>query len=66
MDTRVAKIMIGYPGGNASRSARFFRINIPSTWAKEMGIAPDARDAILEFDGVQITIRKAEATEGKN
>ena len=30
----------------------------PGKWAKEMGITPEDRQAVLTFDGETITIRK--------
>lgn len=34
------------------------RVVFPGKWAKEMGITPEERDAVLTFDGQKITIEK--------
>ena len=34
------------------------RVVFPGKWAKEMGITPKEREAVLSFDGQKITIEK--------
>ena len=34
------------------------RVVFPGKWAKEMGITPEEREAVLSFDGKRIIIEK--------
>lgn len=58
-ETRVARIMISSPGGNASKSAKGYRITIPNSWAAAWNISPDNRKVLMTFDGEKIIIEKA-------
>ena len=60
MDNRTSKISLNKVGGNASKEALNYRINIPNTWAKELGITKENRDVNISFDGNKIIIEKAE------
>lgn len=61
MDTRVYKLNIKRAGGNASKNAVAYKIDLPSTWLKIMGISPEERAVEISFDGNSIAIRKVEA-----
>ena len=41
--------------GSGSMSTK---VSIPISWIRQMGISQEDRNAVLEFDGKQITIRK--------
>jgi len=60
MEIRRGNAQIKKAGGNASKSALSYRIGIPTSWAVALGITADSREMELSFDGLQITIKKAE------
>lgn len=51
-------IMINKVGGNAGKGAVNYRISLPAEMVREIGITPDDRGVILEFDGKIIRISK--------
>lgn len=59
MDIRKAKIISGRAGGSASKNSENYKISLPTTWVKKLGLNADNRDVIIEFDGEYITISKA-------
>lgn len=58
MEERKLNVMINKAGGNASPNALSYRITIPSSWAKEMGISKEDKSVTVLFNGEEITIRK--------
>ena len=58
METRTANLIIGTSGGTAGRNATNYKLALPSTWIKEMGLTPEQRQVELRFDGTSITIAK--------
>ena len=56
MEKRVANIIVQEPGGPAAKNARTYKISLPSTWIKELGISDTNREVELCFDGTSITI----------
>lgn len=58
MEKRIGNIIIQAPGGTAAKNASTYKLSLPSSWVKEMGIADDARQVELSFDGAAITITK--------
>ena len=58
METRTANLIIGTSGGTAGGNATNYKLALPSTWIKEMGLTPDQRQVELRFDGTSITITK--------
>lgn len=58
METRVANLIIGTPGGTAARNANTYKVSLPSAWVKEMGLSKDAHKLVLSFDGAQILISR--------
>jgi len=63
MEKRVAKIIIGAAGGTASKGSKTFKISIPSTWMKELGIDENKREVELEFDGENITLSRLQTMD---
>lgn len=58
-DIRKGNMTITSPGGNASRGAIGFRVTIPTTWGKDMGITPEDRTIIISYtDDKKIIIEK--------
>ena len=51
-------IMINKVGGNAGKGAVNYRISLPAEMVREIGITPEDRGVIVEFDGSIIKIRK--------
>ena len=49
-------MIITSPGGTSSKNAERFRLNIPTPWARDMGISKDERDVIISYDKKQIII----------
>lgn len=44
--------------GNASKNSLKYQLNIPSQWAKEIGLQKEDKSIVMEFDGETISIRK--------
>lgn len=59
MDIRKARIITGHAGGNASKNSENYKISLPNSWIKKLGLNADNRDLVMEFDGEKITISKA-------
>ena len=58
METRTGNLIISTSGGTAGGSANNYKISLPSTWVKEMGLDAENRQMELSFDGTSITITK--------
>ena len=58
METRTANLIIGTSGGTAGGNATNFKLALPSTWIKEMGLTPEQRQVELRFDGASIVITR--------
>ncbi len=56
METRTANLIIGTSGGTAGGNATNYKLALPSTWIKEMGLTPEQRQVELRFDGASIVI----------
>ena len=56
METRTANLIIGTSGGTAGGNATNYKLALPSTWIKEMGLTPEQRQVELRFDGTSIVI----------
>ncbi|RBP59315.1 hypothetical protein DES36_11940 [Alkalibaculum bacchi] len=52
MEKRYVKL-IATKGGSGSES---FRVSLPTTWIRSMGLGKNARNLIISFDGKQIII----------
>lgn len=62
MDKRNANIIAGAGGGTASRSAKTYKISLPTEWVKRLGLAND-RAAEISFDGERIIIEKKKSVQ---
>ena len=51
-------IIIGKAGGTAGKSSVNYKISLPADWVKQIGITPDDKSVVMEFDGHKITIKK--------
>lgn len=58
MNTRTANLIIGTSGGTAGGNATNYKLALPSTWIKEMGLTPEQRQVELRFDGASIVITR--------
>ena len=58
METRTGNLIISTSGGTAGGSANNYKISLPSTWVKEMGLDTENRQMELSFDGTSITITR--------
>ena len=56
MEKRIVNVIIQAPGGTAAKNANTYKISLPSSWVKEMGISKNDRQVELKFDGTSITI----------
>lgn len=63
MEARHSNVYVGNPGGTASKNSKNYRIAIPSTWARAIGITPEDKAVVLSFDGKQIIIEKAKVAK---
>lgn len=64
MEERHCKAQFRRPGGNASKGSEGYKVGIPTTWAKKIGLTKDDRDITISFDGKEIKIRKKNNDEG--
>lgn len=58
METRTGNLIISTSGGTAGGSANNYKISLPSTWVKELGLDAENRQIELCFDGTSITITR--------
>ena len=58
METRTANLIVGTSGGTAGKNATNYKLALPSTWIKEMGLTPEQRQVELRFDGASIVITR--------
>lgn len=58
MENRIANIIIQTPGGTAAKGSSTYKVSLPSSWVKELGITAEDRQIELSFDGTSITISK--------
>lgn len=59
METRKARIIPGRAGGSSSKNSENYKISLPTSWIKNLGLNADNRNVIMEFDGEHIIISKA-------
>ena len=59
MEIRRANMIIGVAGGTAGRNAKTYKLSLPSSWVKELGLDQESRQVELHFDGEQIVVRRA-------
>lgn len=59
METRNTKMTITSPGGTSSKNAEKFRLNIPTAWARDMGITKKEKDVKLSYQNRRIIIEKS-------
>ena len=57
MDIRELKIISNASGGTASAGAKTYRVTLPSSWIKQMGLDYENSKAEVVFDGANIVIR---------
>lgn len=58
MEKRIVNVIIQAPGGTAAKNSNTYKLSLPSSWIKEMGISEETRQVELKFDGTSITITK--------
>lgn len=58
MEQRQGNIIIHASGGTSGKGAQTYKLALPSSWAKQIGITGQERSVELSFDGTAITIRK--------
>ncbi len=58
MEKRTANLIIGTSGGTAGGNATNYKLALPSTWIREMGLTPEQRQVELRFDGASIVITR--------
>lgn len=58
MEKRIVNVIIQAPGGTAAKNSSTYKLSLPSSWVKEMGISEEDRQVEMKFDGTSITITK--------
>lgn len=58
IEERNMRLIIVKAGGTAGKNSLTYKISLPSKWVKEMGFSLEDRNAVIAFDGEQITIKK--------
>lgn len=54
MEKRIAKLIVGKPGGTAGKDSKTYKVSLPSKWVTELGIADSKME--IAFDGERIVI----------
>ena len=57
MEKRLGKIIASHAGGNASKGAMTYKVSLPTSWIRQMGIE-ETRKIEIGFDGTTISIEK--------
>lgn len=65
MEQRNARIMKQRSGGTAGPGGKCFRVALPVSWVKQLGLDGDQRDITLQFDGDSIIMRPRAASSYK-
>lgn len=63
MEHRAGKITVSSAGRTAAKGAKTYKLSIPSSWIKEMGLNEDNRRVELTFDGYSIYITAEKSLE---
>ena len=58
MEKRIVNVIIQAPGWTAAKNSNTYKLSLPSSWVREMGISEDDRQVEMKFDGTAITITK--------
>lgn len=58
MEIRAARLIVGSPGGTASKGANTYKVCLPSAWVREMGLSKSGREILLSFDGSRIVLSR--------
>lgn len=58
MEKRIGKLIVQAPGGTAAKNSSTYKVALPSSWIREMGLTEDERQIELCFDGTAISISK--------
>ena len=58
MEKRVANIIASTAGGTASKGSITYKLSLPSSWIKEMGLDENNTELELCFDGKSINVSK--------
>ena len=53
-------MLIGSPGGNASKQSQSYKVSIPTLWAKDMGISKEQREIKLTYSDKKIIIERVQ------
>ena len=56
MEIRNTNVIIQSPGGTAGKNCDTFKLSLPSSWMKQLGISRDDREVELNFDGQTIKL----------
>lgn len=51
-------IMINKAGGNASKCGMTYRISLPADSVRGIGVTPEDRSVVVEYDDEKIVIKK--------
>lgn len=65
MEVRKAKLIANKPGGTASKGSFTYKVTIPTSWVKDLGLGPENRDICIYFENDSIIIKKDDK-EGDN
>ena len=63
MEIREVKVSSCVPGGTAGAGAKSYRISLPSSWVKQLGLENGDSKAELVFDGETIVIRPKQSED---
>lgn len=59
----MGNIIVNTAGGTAGRDAKTYKLALPSSWIKQMGLSEDAKEVELRFDGRSIAVCRRRTLE---
>lgn len=63
MESRNAKVIVSKAGGTAGNGAKTYKLALPSSWIKAMGLTNANAHVALSFDGQSIMVRPVRSME---
>lgn len=63
METRLGKVTASKAGGTAATGSKTYKLSLPSSWAKAMGLTENDGRVVLSFDGETISVRPTQNIE---
>lgn len=63
MQYRKGKLIVNNSGGTSSKQSKTYKVCLPNSWVKELGLSENNRELELRFDGKSIIISQKESLD---